>query len=87
MTEKTAGLESCDPVAEDWPEIENMFPFDPQGRNFFFMSDIVRFWPSKQAIVVFLWSPFLNIRVFTTSEIASHSCLNIPNCNSCAPDV
>ncbi|KFQ06754.1 Securin, partial [Leptosomus discolor] len=29
-TEKTAGLESCDAVAEDdWPEIENMFPFDP----------------------------------------------------------
>ncbi|XP_009878104.1 PREDICTED: securin [Charadrius vociferus] len=28
---KTAGLESCDAVAEeDWPEIENMFPFDPQ---------------------------------------------------------
>ncbi|NXV50827.1 PTTG1 protein, partial [Uria aalge] len=31
ITEKTAGLESCDAVAEeDWPEIENMFPFDPQ---------------------------------------------------------
>ncbi|KFV46006.1 securin [Gavia stellata] len=31
VTEKTAGLESCDAVAEeDWPEIENMFPFDPQ---------------------------------------------------------
>ncbi|KFQ74560.1 Securin, partial [Phoenicopterus ruber ruber] len=30
ITEKTAGLESCDAVAEeDWPEIENMFPFDP----------------------------------------------------------
>ncbi|XP_009875263.1 PREDICTED: securin isoform X2 [Apaloderma vittatum] len=28
---KTAGLESCDTVAEeDWPEIENMFPFDPR---------------------------------------------------------
>lgn len=87
ITEKTAGLESCDAAAEDWPEIENMFPFDPQGRNFSFMSDTVRFWPSKQAIIVFLWSPFLTIRLFTTSEIASHSCLNIPNCNSCAPDV
>ncbi|NXF42635.1 PTTG1 protein, partial [Oceanites oceanicus] len=31
ITEKTAGLESCDAVAEeDWPEIENMFPFDPR---------------------------------------------------------
>ncbi|NWR57077.1 PTTG1 protein, partial [Bucorvus abyssinicus] len=30
ITEKTAGLENCDAVAEDWPEIENMFPFDPQ---------------------------------------------------------
>ncbi|KFV17376.1 Securin, partial [Tauraco erythrolophus] len=31
VTEKTAGLESCDAVAEeDWPETENMFPFDPQ---------------------------------------------------------
>ncbi|NXV11220.1 PTTG1 protein, partial [Cepphus grylle] len=31
ITEKTAGLESCDAVAEEeWPEIENMFPFDPQ---------------------------------------------------------
>ncbi|NWI68418.1 PTTG1 protein, partial [Todus mexicanus] len=31
MTEKTTGLESCDEVAEeDWPERENMFPFDPQ---------------------------------------------------------
>ncbi|NXF06392.1 PTTG1 protein, partial [Smithornis capensis] len=30
-TEKT-GLESCSSVAEeDWPEIENMFPFDPQA--------------------------------------------------------
>ncbi|NXA24194.1 PTTG1 protein, partial [Ibidorhyncha struthersii] len=30
-TEKTAGLENCDAVAEeDWPEIENMFPFDPR---------------------------------------------------------
>ncbi|XP_009875262.1 PREDICTED: securin isoform X1 [Apaloderma vittatum] len=30
-TGKTAGLESCDTVAEeDWPEIENMFPFDPR---------------------------------------------------------
>ncbi|NWQ91270.1 PTTG1 protein, partial [Burhinus bistriatus] len=29
--EKTAGLENCDAVAEeDWPEIENMFPFDPR---------------------------------------------------------
>ncbi|XP_061210076.1 securin isoform X2 [Neopsephotus bourkii] len=28
---KTAGLESCDAVAEEqWPEIENMFPFDPR---------------------------------------------------------
>lgn len=35
ITEKTAGLESCDAVAEeDWPEIENMFPFDPQGKNY-----------------------------------------------------
>ncbi|XP_075365986.1 securin isoform X1 [Mycteria americana] len=33
ITEKIAGLESCDAVVEeDWPEIENMFPFDP--RNF-----------------------------------------------------
>ncbi|KFZ65631.1 Securin, partial [Podiceps cristatus] len=31
ITEKTAGLESCDAVTEeDWPEIENMFPFDPR---------------------------------------------------------
>ncbi|XP_061858874.1 securin isoform X2 [Colius striatus] len=31
ITEKTAGLESCGSGAEeDWPEIENMFPFDPQ---------------------------------------------------------
>ncbi|NXT55673.1 PTTG1 protein, partial [Pluvianellus socialis] len=31
VIEKTAGLESCDTVAEeDWPEIENMFPFDPR---------------------------------------------------------
>ncbi|KFR01421.1 Securin, partial [Opisthocomus hoazin] len=31
ITEKTAELESCDAVAEeDWPEIENMFPFDPR---------------------------------------------------------
>ncbi|NXN69072.1 PTTG1 protein, partial [Himantopus himantopus] len=31
ITEKTAGLASCDAVAEeDWPEIENMFPFDPR---------------------------------------------------------
>ncbi|XP_030359855.1 securin isoform X2 [Strigops habroptila] len=28
---KTAGLESCGVVAEEeWPEIENMFPFDPR---------------------------------------------------------
>ncbi|NXQ16046.1 PTTG1 protein, partial [Peucedramus taeniatus] len=31
MTNKKAGLESCHTVAEeDWPEIENMFPLDPQ---------------------------------------------------------
>ncbi|KAM6251594.1 securin [Porphyrio hochstetteri] len=31
ITEKSAGVESCDVVAEeDWPEIENMFPFDPK---------------------------------------------------------
>ncbi|NXS60401.1 PTTG1 protein, partial [Brachypteracias leptosomus] len=31
VPEKTAGLESCDAVAEEHcPEIENMFPFDPQ---------------------------------------------------------
>ncbi|KFW10657.1 PREDICTED: securin [Eurypyga helias] len=31
VTEKIAGLEICNEVAEeDWPEIENMFPFDPQ---------------------------------------------------------
>ncbi|NXK85068.1 PTTG1 protein, partial [Amazona guildingii] len=31
ITKKTAGLESCDAVAEEqWPEIENMFPFDPR---------------------------------------------------------
>ncbi|KFQ52686.1 PREDICTED: securin, partial [Nestor notabilis] len=30
ITEKTAALESCAAVAEEeWPEIENMFPFDP----------------------------------------------------------
>ncbi|NXF71912.1 PTTG1 protein, partial [Sclerurus mexicanus] len=30
-TNEKAGLESCTSVAEeDWPEIENMFPFDPQ---------------------------------------------------------
>jgi len=35
ITEKTAELESCDAVAEeDWPEIENMFPFDPRGKNY-----------------------------------------------------
>ncbi|NXG54923.1 PTTG1 protein, partial [Hemiprocne comata] len=31
ITEKTAGLESRDAVAEeDWPEIENMFSYDPR---------------------------------------------------------
>ncbi|KFV57957.1 Securin [Tyto alba] len=31
ITEKSAGLESCDAVTEeDWPEIENMFPYDPR---------------------------------------------------------
>ncbi|NXO91271.1 PTTG1 protein, partial [Certhia brachydactyla] len=31
MANKKAGLESCPTVAEeDWPEIENMFPLDPQ---------------------------------------------------------
>ncbi|NXB10854.1 PTTG1 protein, partial [Cnemophilus loriae] len=31
MTNKKTGLESCHTVAEeDWPEIENMFPLDPQ---------------------------------------------------------
>ncbi|CAM9459459.1 unnamed protein product [Bubo scandiacus] len=31
ITEKNSGLESCDAVAEeDWPEIENMFPYDPR---------------------------------------------------------
>ncbi|NXA69362.1 PTTG1 protein, partial [Mohoua ochrocephala] len=31
MTTKKSGLESCHTVAEeDWPEIENMFPLDPQ---------------------------------------------------------
>ncbi|NXX82631.1 PTTG1 protein, partial [Urocolius indicus] len=31
IAEKTAGLESCGAGAEeDWPEIESMFPFDPQ---------------------------------------------------------
>ncbi|NWT96273.1 PTTG1 protein, partial [Urocynchramus pylzowi] len=31
MTDKKTGLESCHTVAEeDWPEIENMFPLDPQ---------------------------------------------------------
>lgn len=35
IAEKSAGLESCDTVAEEeWPEIENMFPFDPQGKNY-----------------------------------------------------
>ncbi|NWI58203.1 PTTG1 protein, partial [Calyptomena viridis] len=30
-TSEKTGLESCSSVAEeDWPEIENMFPFDPQ---------------------------------------------------------
>ncbi|XP_062443507.1 securin [Rhea pennata] len=30
ITEKTAGLESCDAVAEEaYPEMENMFPYDP----------------------------------------------------------
>ncbi|NXH22472.1 PTTG1 protein, partial [Bucco capensis] len=29
ITEKTAGLGSCDAVDEDCPEIENMVPFDP----------------------------------------------------------
>ncbi|NXN23824.1 PTTG1 protein, partial [Nycticryphes semicollaris] len=36
ITEKTAGLESCSAVAEgDWPEIENMFPSDPQEYEIF----------------------------------------------------
>ncbi|NWU63060.1 PTTG1 protein, partial [Pterocles burchelli] len=31
ITEETAGLGSCNAVAEeDWPEIENMFPCDPR---------------------------------------------------------
>ncbi|NXG80171.1 PTTG1 protein, partial [Baryphthengus martii] len=31
VTDKTAGLETCDAAAEDdWPEKENMFPFDPR---------------------------------------------------------
>ncbi|NWZ35164.1 PTTG1 protein, partial [Brachypodius atriceps] len=31
LTNKKPGLESCHTVAEeDWPEIENMFPLDPQ---------------------------------------------------------
>ncbi|NWS65470.1 PTTG1 protein, partial [Crotophaga sulcirostris] len=31
VPEKTAGLENSNAVAEeDWPEIENMFPFDPR---------------------------------------------------------
>ncbi|XP_040460783.1 securin [Falco naumanni] len=31
ITGKTAPSESCDAIAEeDWPEIENMFPFDPR---------------------------------------------------------
>ncbi|XP_065705200.1 securin isoform X1 [Patagioenas fasciata] len=31
IAEKSDGLESCDTVAEEeWPEIENMFPFDPR---------------------------------------------------------
>ncbi|NXR56853.1 PTTG1 protein, partial [Hippolais icterina] len=31
MSNKKTGLESCHPVAEEeWPEIENMFPLDPQ---------------------------------------------------------
>lgn len=35
MTNKKTGLESCHTVAEeDWPEIENMFPVDPQGKNY-----------------------------------------------------
>ncbi|NWW49884.1 PTTG1 protein, partial [Pedionomus torquatus] len=35
-TEKTAGLESCNTAAEeDWPEIENMFPSDPQDYEVF----------------------------------------------------
>ncbi|XP_014803429.1 PREDICTED: securin [Calidris pugnax] len=36
ITEKTAGLESCNAVAEeDWPEIENMFPSDPRDYETF----------------------------------------------------
>ncbi|KFW96406.1 Securin [Phalacrocorax carbo] len=36
VTENTAGLESCNAVAEeDWPEIENMFPFDPRDFDSF----------------------------------------------------
>ncbi|NXS98160.1 PTTG1 protein, partial [Jacana jacana] len=36
ITEKTAGLESCNGVAEDdWPEIENMFPSDPRDHDIF----------------------------------------------------
>ncbi|NXN98433.1 PTTG1 protein, partial [Rhinopomastus cyanomelas] len=30
VTEKTSGLGGCDAVAEDWPEKENMFSFDPR---------------------------------------------------------
>ncbi|NXC15303.1 PTTG1 protein, partial [Corythaeola cristata] len=40
ITEKTAGLESCDAVAEeDWPETENMFPFDPQDFESFHLPE------------------------------------------------
>ncbi|NXE66971.1 PTTG1 protein, partial [Calcarius ornatus] len=36
MPNKKTGLESCDTVAEeDWPEIENMFPMDPQDFEYF----------------------------------------------------
>ncbi|NWX39094.1 PTTG1 protein, partial [Steatornis caripensis] len=41
ITEKTAGLESCAEVAEDnWPEIENMFPFDPRDFDSFDLEEL-----------------------------------------------
>ncbi|NXP03391.1 PTTG1 protein, partial [Thinocorus orbignyianus] len=36
ITEKTAGLENCNTVAEEeWLDIENMFPFDPRDYETF----------------------------------------------------
>ncbi|NXA05182.1 PTTG1 protein, partial [Sapayoa aenigma] len=43
-TNEKTGLESCSSVAEeDWPEIENMFPFDPQDFESFDLPEEYKF--------------------------------------------